>query len=242
VTHPIPDPGFAGDVGDPDPRLQATLATYAAASPPTPAHGQAVLHALSQARLLVPIVALLESVSDDGTEKESAMATVTVDGGDGQQALLAFTGVASLAAWRGDARPAPVLAPAAARSALAESADTLLIDAAGPVPFAVAGAELRALAASPAARTPTTAADVAAVVRSCLRPVPEVTGATLEHREDAPPRLVIGVVPGLGAPALQQVVAAITAALGDDLGVRSVLRAGVQVAVVPAAATDTPDP
>jgi hypothetical protein len=249
VTHTIPDPGFAGDVGDPDPALLAALAAYADAATPTAAHGGAVFAALHRARLLVPIVAVLESRSDHppgaaqlgvelGAEKESAMATVVVDGGAGRRALLAFTGVASLAAWRVDARPAPVLAPAAARSALAESADTLLVDPAGPVPFAVAGADLRALALSDATEQPTPTATVDAVLRSCLRHLPDVESVHLDGPPTGGSRLVVAVTPGLDESALGAVVDSVAAALRDDVAVRAVLPDGVQLAIVPA--SDTP--
>jgi hypothetical protein len=240
VTPSIPDPGFADDVGDPDPTLLAALAAYSAASAPTQVHGHAVLEALSRARLLVPIVAVLESLDDQavGVEKESAMATVVVDGGDGRRALLAFTGVASLAAWRADARPAPVPAPAAARSALAESADTLLIDAAGPAPFAVADAELRALAASSVEGAPATAADVTAVLRSCLRAIPEITSVRLVRAEGVGPTVVLGAVPGLSEAELAAVLERVTGTLRDDVAVRTLLPGGAHLFVTP---QDGPD-
>jgi hypothetical protein len=236
----IPDSGFAGDLGDADPALRTALAAYAEAASPTAAHGAAVFAALARARLLVPIVALLESRSDQlaGGEKESAMATVLLDGGGGRRALLAFTGVASLAAWRTDARPAPVRAPAAARSALAESADTLLVDPAGPVPFAVAGADLRALALSDAADSPTPTATVDAILTSCLRHLPQVATVRLDDPASDAARLVVAVTPGLDESGLRAVVDAVAAALRDDAAVRAVLPDGVHVAIVPA--SDTP--
>ena len=74
------------------------------------------------------------------------MATVLLTGRDGRQALLGFTGLDSLAAWRADARPVPVSARDAARSALQEEAAALLLDVAGPTPYAVEGEALRGLA------------------------------------------------------------------------------------------------
>ncbi len=142
----IPGPGFAGDLGEPDPEVRAALAAYAA-EPADPDRHLAVLAALSRARLLVPVVAILGDVEHDASglarEKTSDMATVLLTGHDGRQALLGFTGVDSLAAWRPDGRPVPVTARDAARSALQEGAAALLLDVAGPTPYAVEGEALR---------------------------------------------------------------------------------------------------
>lgn len=142
----IPDPGFAGDDGSADPRLAATLTAYADARDAVP-----VLRALRESRLLVPVVAVLGEVEHDEAglahDKTSDMATVLLTGADGRQALLAFSSLETLAAWRPDARPVPVSAVDAAKAAVSEGAAALLIDVAGPVMFAVEGADLEPLAA-----------------------------------------------------------------------------------------------
>ena len=51
----IPDPGFRDDDGSPDAGLRAALERYAVDSRPAP-----VLVALAGARLLVPVVAVLD--------------------------------------------------------------------------------------------------------------------------------------------------------------------------------------
>jgi hypothetical protein len=79
-------------------------------------------------------------------EKTSDMATVLLTGRDGRQALLAFSGLATLSAWRTDARPVPVTAADAARSALQEGAAALVLDVAGPTSYAVEGDLLEGLA------------------------------------------------------------------------------------------------
>jgi type III secretion system (T3SS) SseB-like protein len=141
----IPDPGFAGDVGDADPDLAAALAAYDRSPGDLEAH-RAVLGRLHGARLLVPVVALLGEMEGDH-EKTSDMAAVLMKGRDGRTALLAFTSNAALEAWDPEARPVPVTTRHAAQAALQEGADALLIDVAGPVMFVVEGAALRALAA-----------------------------------------------------------------------------------------------
>jgi hypothetical protein len=145
----IPDPGFAGDSGQADPALAAALTSYAA-GPEDPERHVAVFVALQSARLLVPVVAVLGEVEVDDAglarEKTSDMATVLLTGQDGRQALLAFTGLPTLAAWRADARPVPVTAVDAALSALQEGAAALVVDVAGPTPYAVEGELLQGLA------------------------------------------------------------------------------------------------
>ncbi len=142
----IPDPGFAGDDGAGDLPLRSALAAYAV----DPGQEVDVLLALPAARLLVPVVAVLGEVEVDehglAHDKTSDMATALLTGRDGRQALLAFTGLDSLAAWRADARPVPVSASVAARSALQEGAAALVLDVAGPTTYAVESDVLDALA------------------------------------------------------------------------------------------------
>ena len=73
------------------------------------------------------------------------MAIPTLVRSDGRRAVIAFTGIGSLRRWKDDARPVPVPATRVWTAALAE-ADAAVIDVAGPVPLAVEGARLRALA------------------------------------------------------------------------------------------------
>ena len=135
----LPDPGFAGDDGAADPALVAALAAYGA----EPESRERWLHALSalqDARVLVPVVAVAE---EGGTD----MAAVLMKGRSGRTALLAFTGQESMGAWDAEARPVPVTAPDAARAALQNGAEALLLDVAGPVLFPVEGEDLGSLGA-----------------------------------------------------------------------------------------------
>ncbi len=142
----IPEPGFAGDDGSADPALAAALAAYAV----DPGRQLEVFLALQNARLLVPVLAVPGDVEVDAgglaTEKTSDMATVLVTGRDGRQAMLGFSSVQTLAAWRADARPVPVAAPAVALSALQGGVAALLIDLAGPTTYVVEGDLLEGLA------------------------------------------------------------------------------------------------
>jgi hypothetical protein len=142
----IPDPAFAGDEGAGDAALRAALTAYAA----DPGRALDVMIALQATRVLVPVVAVLGETEVDETglvhDKTSDMATALLTGRDGRQALLAFTGLDTLSAWRADARPVPVAAALAARSALQEDASALVLDVAGPTTYAVEGDLLQGLA------------------------------------------------------------------------------------------------
>jgi hypothetical protein len=130
-----------GDTGSAEPAVQAALAAYADGT----GSEHAALTSLADARLLVPVVAVLAGASDDGTEKETEMALPTLIGNDGRAAIIAFTGAETLRRWQDDARPVPVPARRVWAAALTE-ADAAVIDVAGPVPLVVEGARLRALA------------------------------------------------------------------------------------------------
>lgn len=143
----IPQPLVPSDDGSADPAVAAALAAYASGT----ADATAVLSALTGSRLLVPVVALLTS-SEVGAhgltqEKESEMALPKLVGKDGRQAVLAFTSGESLAAWRTDARPIQATTLQVCQAAWHESAAAVVIDVAGPVPFAIEGSVLEVLAA-----------------------------------------------------------------------------------------------
>ena len=129
--------------------LARSLTAYAA-DPDDPERYAAALTALAASRLLVPVVAVLGEVEVDehglAHDKSSDMAAVLLTGRDGRRALLAFTGLEPMGRWRPDARPVPVTARDAARAALADDADALVVDVAGPVTLVVTGRPLRALA------------------------------------------------------------------------------------------------
>ena len=137
---------FPGDTGETSAEVATVMRSYAA--------GQAthadVLTTLSAARVLVPVVAVLGEVEVDEAglahDKTSDMATVLLTGADGRQALLGFTGTAPLQAWQADARPVPVSLRDAAQAAVHDGADALVLDLAGPVPFAIEGDDLQKVA------------------------------------------------------------------------------------------------
>jgi len=237
-------PRFPGDDGSAGPRVTAALTAYAAGR----GSEHMVLAALDSARLIVPVVALAtaEEVAAPGgprREKSSEMAIPTVIGNDGRAALPAFTSAASLARWRPGARPVPVPAGEVWRSGAAE-ASAVVIDIAGPVPFAVDGARLAALAQGRPAPPPCQDPDVMALAREALAAEPAVAGYRLLPGDDETD-LTLLLVPapgrGRGEPALRDAAQRAVARLLAGAGGR--VRRGIQVAVAgtPAAAAG-PEP
>lgn len=116
----LASPQFPGDDGKVAPELAAAFGDDIA-----------VLQALPDVRVFVPIVALLGEVPAEG-DKNADMAAVLMTGADGRQALLAFSSVQTMAAWDPQARPVPILGRDAAQATLDEGAAALLLDLANP--------------------------------------------------------------------------------------------------------------
>lgn len=135
----IPDPGFADDDGSAAPGVVAALRDVAAGASP-----EVALAALCDARVLVPVVATPGEATPG--EAGADMSAVLLTGRDGRRGLLAFTELAALQAWDADARPVPVSTRQAAQAALAEGAEALVVDVAGPVQVPLEGDALRRVA------------------------------------------------------------------------------------------------
>jgi SseB protein N-terminal domain len=164
-------------------------------------------------------------------EKVSEMALPTLIGDDGRTAVLAFTGLAALLAWRPDARPVPVPAGQVWRAA-AGTADAVVIDVAGPVPLAVDGARLATLAAGRPVPLPDQDPDVLALVAAAVADEPVIAGFGLRAGEDGTDltvelALAAGHQPGGAAAqeAARKAAARVMAAGGDRL------RRGIAVAI-----------
>jgi hypothetical protein len=225
------------DDGSADPRVTAALDAYAARR----GGEHAVLAALDAARLLVPVVAVL---AEEGTaapgglrrDKSSEMALPTVIGTDGRAALPAFTSAATLARWRAEARPVPVPAAKVWQSG-ATDASAVVIDIAGPVPFAVDGARLAALAQGRPAPRPHEDPDVAALVHAALAAEPAVAAYRLLPGEEGTDlTLCLVPVPGSDPADAGFIGAAQRASERVLAGAGARLRRGIQVAVIDAAA------
>lgn len=147
LERTIPDPGFADDAGAVDPLVAGVLVEHASGA----ASSGRVLSLLQDARLLVPVVAILGEVELDeqglAHDKSSDMAAVLVQAADGSSGLLAFTSTETMARWDPQARPVPVTAATAATAAVQDGAEALLVDLAGPASYVVDGEDLTRLAA-----------------------------------------------------------------------------------------------
>jgi hypothetical protein len=115
--------GFDGDIGAADLDLLAAL--------DDPRDEKALMGALAQARLLVPIVAAPSEVDDSGKQsvnRSANMAVMTLTSPDGQRALPVFSALAALSAWDPAARPSPATSARAAQAAVSERCDVMLLD------------------------------------------------------------------------------------------------------------------
>ncbi len=169
-------------------------------------------------------------------DKDSEMVLPTLIGRDGRPAVLAFTGLDALARWRPDARPMPAEADRVWRAAVADGC-AVVIDVAGPVPLAVEGARLAALAARQPVPLPYDDPDVRAEVQAAIAAEPVIAGFSLAPgRDDGPDLTVTLHLAGTGPaarPARDQnwgpAVSRAAADLAARLGTR--LRRGIEVIV-----------
>lgn len=180
-----PDPAFRDDDGSADAGVSRGLQEFAAGQ----GSEQQALTALTRSRFLVPVVAVLAGqVDEPGQEhskpdipkagKAGEMAMPTLIGLDGRRAIPVFTCMESMRAWQQNARPVPMPARRVWEAAMAEAC-SVIVDVAGPVPLAVEGARLAALARGEGAPAPCTDTDIREVVCDVLAGEQAVTGYEL---------------------------------------------------------------
>ena len=226
------DSKFAADDGSADPAAAAALAAFAAGT----GSEHDALTALATVRLLVPVVAA--EVPDSapapggppggatpgschlpGGEKTSEMSIPTLIGQDGRPAVPAFTSLAAMHAWQPGARPVPADASRVWQAAAADSS-AVVLDIAGPVPLAVDGARLAALAAGQPVPRPEQDRDVHAVISAVAAAYPHVTGIRLAGDPAAEgPDLTIELTLAPDAPA----------ATAEHLGTEVLARLGTRL-------------
>lgn len=128
------DTAFADDDGLADPALVAAITAL-----PDGGSQQAVVDALREARLLIPLVADAGDVghTDDGrlVDKTQELSIVTVAGPDGRSVMPAFTSVEAMRAWDADARPVPVESRRVAMAAASEDTQLVVLDPTAPTEF-----------------------------------------------------------------------------------------------------------
>ncbi|HET7017831.1 MAG TPA: SseB family protein [Streptosporangiaceae bacterium] len=162
-----------------------------------------------------------------GGEKASDMAMPTLIGLDGRRAVPAFTSLQSMSRWQSDARPVPVAALAVWQTACADSA-AVVIDVAGPVPFAVEGARLAALARGEEAPEPYRDSDVHEIVSAALANLLEVASFDLQPGDGDQDLAIVLTLNGEANPdAVARIGAQVAEVIQARLGGR--LRRGIAI-------------
>jgi hypothetical protein len=109
-----------------------------------------LLSALKKGRLLVAVMPAAAPVDDalssSGEDKSSDMSVVSMVAADGRRGLLVFSGIDALRRWDSSARPVPVASSDAARAAIDDGCEALVLDVAGPRSRVVTESDLVALA------------------------------------------------------------------------------------------------
>ncbi|ROS77237.1 SseB family protein [Cellulomonas sp. PhB143] len=214
-----PSSSFAGDDGSADPALAAALEGYAAGSVPM----RDVVAALAPARVLVPVLAEAE-VTEEGehgtVDREASSGVVALESPDGRRALPVFTSVASMAAWRADARPVPVEAARAAQSAVSESWALLVVDPAGPhtalVPRPAVWAIGQGRPWSPAVEGGLVDPEVSAAIEAAVGGLIHVGSVRAEPGRRAEVAVVLAIHSGLDRAGLDLVLSQVNAALAKS--------------------------
>jgi hypothetical protein len=239
VPFPAEDSPFRDDDGSAEPRVAAALAAFGSGQ----GSEHAAMTALAGSRLLVPIVAVAAGSDGEpqdpgharpgGGDSGAEMSLPTLVGRDGRRAIPAFTCGESLAAWRQQARPVPVLAAQVWRAA-AQDECAVIVDVAGPVPIAIDGARLAALADGRAVPEPHQDPDVLAAVRAAGAGQPAIAGLSVgAPAGGCDVQLNVTLAEGCATAAGQEAVSALAAGVMNSLGGR--LRRGIAVAVTPGA-------
>lgn len=222
-----PSSPFAGDDGSTPPALGAALAR-AHDEERSPAALAAVVEALADARVLVPVLAQLdvEGRTVDGftIDKEASAGIVALEGPDGRTVLPVFSSTAAMALWDPAARPVPSTAVRAALSAVQEGWELLVVDPGGPVTVVIPRTATWALARQEAWRPAVVEVDGAAQVdpavqssvRFSLAGIAEVRSVDAVPGERAEVALRLAIDAGLDRAGLDAVLARVNAALARD--------------------------
>lgn len=191
----IPASEYADDDGSADADVLAALrafpdAVLAGYSP----GGAAVVAALAGSRLLVPLIAEVDSTyevplartpdqgaADGGSpgesatggpavtvEKDSHVSTVSLRSANGQTGMVALTGVEQLREWRGELAVIPTQAALVAAAAISDGADALLLDPGSAHRLAISGPALWALAERREFVSPVDDPAILAIAEDCV--------------------------------------------------------------------------
>lgn len=237
--------GFSGDLGEPDLAVRHALDRLRECPPAESGAREAeLLQVLLQARLFACVQAVAAQVDDsDGHAREvtSDMASPVLTAPDGRRATPLFTGMDTLAAWHPDARPVPVRPADAARAAIEDACDVMLLDVGTSWGYVLRLSHVWALAQErrwlPAHEDPT----VQAALERAIIGRPDVTEARLGDGAVHAPgvtRVVLTLRSGLEPGQVRTIAQTVGDALAADPEVR--IRVD-DVAMVLRGADDTPE-
>ncbi|WP_051215154.1 SseB family protein [Granulicoccus phenolivorans] len=136
---------YSDDDGTADPQVRRALA--AADGPAQGPYLEAIVE-LCLSRLLMALMATGDETMTPDPTRHAEMRTVFLKRADGSMALPAFTGMDAMTQWNPRARPVPATLDKIAEAALADGADTVVIDLVGPHPLVIRGEILQNLALS----------------------------------------------------------------------------------------------
>ena len=220
----------AGDSGECDPQLAEALEGLAQSSAEgalgTDAVG-AVMGALAQARVLIPLVAEAGELgaTDSGAvvEKSQELAVVHVEAPDGRAVSPIFSDVEALTRWNAQARPIPVPARQAAVAAAKDGLALMVLNPGSLQTLALRRGAIKALATGehyvPAWEDPL----VLSELRSAF--AADDTWAEIESLRPGDPRFVLEgpevivtlrVAPGMDSHTLHERLAGATQVWGDN--------------------------
>lgn len=175
---------------------------------------EAVVDALREARVLIPLVARLgeADVNAQGVtvDKSADLSIVTVAGPDGRTVLPVFTSAQAMKSWNPAARPVPALMQRAAISAAAEGSDLIVVDATSETEFVVRRPAVWAIAQEQEWAAPWTNPVVTAELSRVMAELIDVRGVDLvpgdpEARLAGPElRVVLHVAADVGRDALAE--------------------------------------
>lgn len=141
-----PNASWAGDRGEPDAAVRATLAAAAGSS--NQHDYLTAVAALCGVRLLLPVVATGDEGSDGpDPDRHAEMAAVLMTSASGRSGALAFTGLDALHLFDPLARPVPCTLDVVAATAQDVGATAIVIDVAGPAALVIDQALIDPLAA-----------------------------------------------------------------------------------------------
>ncbi|MFT7711998.1 SseB family protein [Clavibacter tessellarius] len=204
---------FPGDDGSAPPALAEALARHGRGE----VGPSAVVDALRDARLLIPLVARLgeEGVGETGlkVDKSAELSIITVAGPDGRTVMPVFTSVAAMGRWNPAARPVPADAVRVALAAASEETDLVVLDPMSETEFVLrrpaVWAVARSLPWTPSPEDPEVVAELEASVRE--EPAVVALGAASgdpRARLEGPELLItLALVDGLDRAALDALLA-----------------------------------